>query len=218
MKRILSLVIFALTINISCQKKEVIHNMTESTIDSLVEKPKLLYFDDDNIEDKAQIQEKNSTKFLNFILKIYLSSQSKTIEIPVLNNSILYNNIKTDYYVSDPIIKGKIIELSVDYANQVTKKNISGEKKNLIEKIKFRYDIYNKKIQVIGYDLSYTKDNNGTYTKSFNLITGKYYSTYYLGDNKKRTSGWTSELQNIYAEDWNQDLLNKILLYGNEME
>ncbi|PQL93155.1 hypothetical protein C4S77_05715 [Apibacter adventoris] len=192
--------------------------MTESTIDSLVEKPKLLYFDDDNIEDKAQIQEKNSTKFLNFILKIYLSSQSKTIEIPVLNNSILYNNIKTDYYVSDPIIKGKIIELSVDYANQVTKKNISGEKKNLIEKIKFRYDIYNKKIQVIGYDLSYTKDNNGTYTKSFNLITGKYYSTYYLGDNKKRTSGWTSELQNIYAEDWNQDLLNKILLYGNEME
>ncbi|WP_146105659.1 hypothetical protein [Apibacter adventoris] len=218
MKRILSLVIFALTINISCQKKEVIHNMTESTIDSLVEKPKLLYFDDDNIEDKAQIQEKNSTKFLNFVLKIYLSSQSKTIEIPVLNNSILYNNIKTDYYVSDPIIKGKIIELSVDYANQVTKKNISGEKKNLIEKIKFRYDIHNKKIQVIGYDLSYTKDNNGAYTKSFNLIAGKYYSTYYLGNNKKRTSGWTSELQNIYAEDWNQDLLNKILLYGNERE
>ncbi|WP_110009225.1 hypothetical protein [Chryseobacterium sp. 2VB] len=115
------------------------------------------YFDDDHIKDKAIIKAKQNTELSSFILSIDLSSLNKTVEIPILNNSILYNNTEADYYLSDPIINNKIITIRVDYADQVTKPNISGEKKNVIEKMKFRFDNKNKKIQVIGYDLSYKK-------------------------------------------------------------
>ncbi|WP_223600479.1 hypothetical protein [Chryseobacterium sp. GVT01B] len=127
------------------------------TIDIIKSQYRALYFDDDNIKDKAVIKAKQNTELSSFILYIYLSSLNKTVEIPILNNSILYNNTEADYYLSDPIIKNKIITIRVDYADQITKPNISGERKNLIEKIKFRFDTKNKKIQVIGYDLSYTK-------------------------------------------------------------
>ncbi|CAD0224497.1 protein of unknown function [Chryseobacterium sp. JV274] len=53
---------------------------------------------------------------------------NKTVEIPIINNSILYNNAESDYYLSDPIIKNKIIIIRVDYADQITKPNISGER------------------------------------------------------------------------------------------
>ncbi|MFC3160733.1 hypothetical protein ACFOEQ_21780 [Chryseobacterium arachidis] len=171
----------------------------------MYEPPKSLYFDDDNTQDEVKIQSKKSDDLSNFILSVQLSSLNKIIEIPVLNNSILYNNIKSDYFLNDPIDKDKTIELRIDYANQITKPNISGEKKDLIEKIKIRFNPKNKKIQVIGYDLSYSKENKNKYIKSFNFITGKYYSSCYFGNEKKDTSGWSSELQNIYTENWNRD-------------
>lgn len=206
------------TINISCQKKNVVSNSSKSTIDTLYEPPKSLYFDNDNIKDEVKVQAKKTDDLSSFILSVQLSSLNRTIEIPIFNNSILYNNIEADYFLSDPTNKDKIIELRVDYANQITKPNVSGEKKNLIEKIKIRFDPKNKKIQVIGYDLSYSKDNRNKYIKSFNFITGKYYSSYYFDNEKKNTSGSTSELKNIYTENWNRDFLNKLMLYGNDVE
>lgn len=211
-------IICIFTINISCQKKNEVSNTSKSTIDTLYEPPKSLYFDNDNIKDEVKVQSKQSNDLSSFILSVQLSSLNKTIKIPVFNNSILYNNIEADYFLSDPINKNKIIELRIDYANQETVPNNSGEKKNLIEKIKFRFNPKNRKIQVIGYDLSYSKDNRNKYIKSFNFITGKYYSSGYFNNEKKDTSGWASELQNIYTENWNRDLLDKITLYGNEVE
>ena len=186
-------------------------------IDSIDTQNKTLYFDDDNIKDKAVIKSKQNTELSSFILSIYLSSLNKTVEIPILNNSVLYNNTEADYYLSDPIINNKIITIRVDYADQVTKPNISGEKKIIIEKMKFRFDNKNKKIQVIGYDLSYTKAKKN-YSKSFNFITGKFYSTSSFDGKKEETSGWASELQNIYIENFNHDFFNKLLLHGNESE
>lgn len=206
------------TINISCQKKNVVSNSSKSTIDTLYEPPKSLYFDNDNIKDEVKVQAKKTDDLSSFILSVQLSSLNRTIEIPIFNNSILYNNIEEDYFLSDPINKDKIIELRVDYADQITNPNIFGEKKNLIEKIKIRFDPKNKKIQVIGYDLSYSKDNRNKYIKSFNFITGKYYSSCYFDNKKKNTSGWASELKNIYTENWNRDFLNKLMLYGNDVE
>ncbi|PKF74952.1 hypothetical protein CW752_06575 [Chryseobacterium sp. PMSZPI] len=180
-------------------------------------KYEVLYFDNDNINDKIDIQSKQNTEFSKFILSIYLSSLNKTIEIPILNNSILLNNIETDYYLRDPIINNKVITLQVDYANQVTKPNISGEKKDVAEKMRFRFDAKNKKIQIIGYDISYSKAKKN-YSKSFNFITGKFYSSSKVDGKKEETSGWTAELQNIYVENWNQDFFHKLILYGNEIE
>ncbi|WP_336703328.1 hypothetical protein [Chryseobacterium indologenes] len=196
---------------LSCKENNV---RALDTNESQYETP---YFDDDNIKDKAVIKAKQNTELSSFILSIYLSSLNKTVEIPILNNSILYNNAEADYYLSDPIIKNKIITIQVDYADQITKPNISGERKNLIEKIKFRFDTKNKKIQVIGYDLSYTKAKKN-YSKSFNFITGKFYSTSSFDGKKEEASGWASELQNIYIENLNRDFFNKLLLYGNEIE
>lgn len=148
MKPILTLLTL---ISFSCKENHA------RTIDTIKSQYQALYFDDDNIKDKAVIKAKQNTELSSFILSIYLSSLNKTVEIPILNNSILYNNTEAGYYLSDPIIKNKIITIRVDYADQITKPNISGERKNLIEKIKFRFDTKNKKIQVFGYDLSYTK-------------------------------------------------------------
>ncbi|SEM42142.1 hypothetical protein SAMN05421856_103130 [Chryseobacterium taichungense] len=91
-------------------------------------------------------------------------------------------------------------------------------KKNIIEKIKFRFNDKSKKVQIIGYDLSYKKENKSSYSKSFNFITGKFYCSINLNGEKKETSGQASELQNIYIEKWEPDFLNKLLLYGNEIE
>lgn len=195
----------------SCKK-----NNTKA-IDVINTQNKTPYFDDDNIKDKAVIKSKQNTELSSFILSIFLSSLDKTVEIPILNNSVLYNNTEADYYLSDPIINNKIITIRVDYADQVTKPNISGEKKNVIEKMKFRFDNKNKKIQVIGYDLNYTKAKKN-YSKSFNFITGKFYSTSSFDGKKEETSGWASELQNIYIENFNHDFFNKLLLHGNEIE
>ncbi len=218
MKKIFLLIICVSTINISCQKKIFTENFSKSAIDTLYKQPKSLYFDDDNIKDIAEIQEKNSNEFLNFILSVYLSSLNKTVEIPVLNNSIIYNNVEADYYLSDPIIKSKIIEIRIDYADRITKPHISGEKKNLIEHIKFRFNPDNKKIQIIGYDLSYNKNGKRDYKKSFNFITGNYYASCYCDGKKKDTSGFAFELQNIYTNDWTSDFINKLFSYGNEIE
>jgi len=219
MKKIFFLIVCVTVINISCQKKEItMDNFTRSTIDTLNEQHKVLYFDNDSIKDEVEILARPDNEILNFGLSFHLSTLNKTIEIPILNNSILYNNAYSVYYLSDPLIKDKIIGLRIDYAGQITKPNISGEKKSLTEKIKFRYNTKNKKIQIIGYDLSYTKEKKGNYVKSFNFITGKYYSSCSFNKEKKEISGWVSEFQDIYIENWNTNFLNKITLYGNEIE
>lgn len=196
---------------LSCKENNV---KAMDTVESQYETP---YFDDDHIKDKAVIKAKQNTELSSFVLSTHLSSLNKTVEIPILNNSVLYNNTEADYYLSDPIINNKVITIRVDYADQITKPNISGERKNVTEKIKFRFDTKNKKIQVIGYDLSYTKAKKN-YSKSFNFITGKFYSTSSFNGKKEETSGWASELQNIYIENLNRDFFNKLLLHGNEIE
>jgi|GEM_PF-1236078 len=187
-------------------------------IDTLYEPNESLFFDNDNINDDVKILAKPNNEMLNFELSFHLSTFNKTIKAPVLNNSILYNNDYSVYYVSDPIIKGKIVELRVEYADQTTKPDISGDKKNIIEKIKFRFNDKSKKVQIIGYDLSYKKQNKSSYSKSFNFITGKFYCSINLNGEKKETSGQALELQNVYIEKWKPDFLNKLLLYGNEIQ
>jgi hypothetical protein len=218
MKKIFFLLMCIIIIHVSCKKNDNVNNFIKSTVNTIDESYETLYFDDDHIKDKVEIKAKQNIELSNFVLSINLSSLNKTLEIPIINNSILYNNTESDYYISDPIIKNKIIELTIDYADQTTKPNISGDKKNLTEKIKFRYNSENKKVQITGYDLNYIKNKNRKYTKSFNFITGKYSASYLFGKEKRDTSGWALELQNIYTDDWNRDFLNKILFYGNEAE
>ncbi|SEM42162.1 hypothetical protein SAMN05421856_103131 [Chryseobacterium taichungense] len=86
-------------------------------IDTLYEPNESLFFDNDNINDDVKILAKPDNEMLNFELSFHLSTLNETIEAPVLNNSILYNNDYSVYYVSDPIIKGKIVELRVEYAD-----------------------------------------------------------------------------------------------------
>lgn len=217
MRNVVFLLVCIILGNISCKKNSIEHNFVKHSKDTIESQYESLYFDDDNIKDKAVIKAKQNTERSSFILSIDLSSLNKTVEIPILNNSILYNNTEADYYLSDPIINNKIITIRVDYADQVTKPNISGEKKNVIEKMKFRFDNKNKKIQVIGYDLSYTKAQKN-YSKSFNFSTGKFYSTLSFDGKKEESSGWASELQNIYIENLNRDFFNKLSLHGNEIE
>jgi hypothetical protein len=218
MKKIFFLLMCIIIIHVSCKKNDNVNNFIKSTVNTIDESYETLYFDDDHIKDKVEIKAKQNIELSNFVLSINLSSLNKTLEIPIINNSILYNNTESDYYISDPIIKNKIIELTIDYADQTTKPNISGDKKNLTEKIKFRYNSENKKVQITGYDLNYIKNKNRKYTKSFNFITGKYSASYLFGKEKRDASGWSSELQNIYTDDWNPDFLNKILFYGHEVE
>ena len=217
MRNVVFLLVCIILGNISCKKNSIEHNFVKHSKDTIESQYESLYFDDDNIKDKAVIKAKQNTERSSFILSIDLSSLNKTVEIPILNNSILYNNTEADYYLSDPIINNKIITIRVDYADQVTKPNLSGEKKNVIEKMKFRFDNKNKKIQVIGYDLSYTKAQKN-YSKSFNFSTGKFYSTLSFDGKKEESSGWASELQNIYIENLNRDFFNKLSLHGNEIE
>lgn len=177
-----------------------------------------LYFDNDNIQDNAEILAKENPDFLNFVLSIHLSSLHKTVEIPVLNNSILYNNVRAAYYLSDPIIKNKVIELRIDYADHMTRKNMSGEKKGLTERFKIRFNPENKKIQIIGYDVRYSKEDKSKYIRSFNFITGKYYSSRDFNGKKKDISGLSSELQNVYVENWNDNFLHKLSIYGMDIK
>ncbi|MFC6269851.1 hypothetical protein [Frigoriflavimonas asaccharolytica] len=217
-KNNLSLVIILLIFGISCKKNNISTIYTKNNIDTLFEQPKNLYFDGDNIIDTVKIRSKSVEKVQNFELLLHLSTLGQIIEIPIINNSILYNNNYSVYYVSDPIISDENIQIRIDYADQVTKLNISGEKKNLIEKIKYRFDVKNRKIQIIGYELSYNKNKNSNYKKSFNFITGKYYSSSDVNGIKKDGSGWSMELENIYIKTWDSKFLSKLLMYGNEVE
>lgn len=107
MRKIFFLIVCVIIISISCQKKDIDGNFTKPTIDTLYEKPKVLYFDDDNIEDHVQIIAKPDKKILNYEISFHLSTLPTTIEMPILNNSILYNNNYSVYYISDLIIEKK---------------------------------------------------------------------------------------------------------------
>ncbi|WP_312391247.1 hypothetical protein [Chryseobacterium sp.] len=216
MKKIIILLVCIITPSISCKKSTLNGSIKSSFVET--SQSELLYFDNDNIPDKAEIKATNNNEYSGFSLLIYLSTLKKTIEIPVYNNSILYNNIYADYYLGEPIIKDKVIELRIDYADKMTVANVSGEKKDLSEKIKYRFNLANKKIQIIGYDLSYMKDQKGKYNKSFNFITGKYYSSKNFNGQESEASGWSSEIQNIFTENWNNNFINKLIIYGNDIE
>lgn len=217
MRKIFFLIICVTIINISCQKKGIDGNFTKPIVDTLYEKPKV-YFDDDNIEDNVQVIAKPDKKILNYEISVYLSTLPTTIEMPILNNSVLYNNNYSVYYVSDPVIEKKTIKFQVDYPDQEAVSNNLEGKKNLVEKFKIRFNAENKRIQIIGYEVNYTKGKIRNYSKSFNFITGKYYASSYFDGEKKEVSGWSSKLQNIYIENWDYNFLNNLLFYGNEIE
>ncbi|SHL20221.1 hypothetical protein [Flavobacterium chilense] len=174
-------------------------------------------FDNDNLVDDFKI-EKNEDEIVQNVLSIFLSSQKKEIKINLINNSILYNNKESIYYTLFTVTEKKICIVTLRYANQKSIPNISGEKKNLIEKIKYRFDNKNHKIRVIGYELSYQR-NTKFITKSFNFITGKYIAIQKDNGKNSTMSGWAAELENVYAENWDFPFLrDKIFWYGNEIE
>jgi len=50
------------------------------------------------------------------------------------------------------------------------------------------------------------------------LILSRVNTIFHTSKEKKEISGWLSGLQDIYIENWNTNFLNKITLYGNEIE
>lgn len=176
-------------------------------------------FDNDSIEDKFMF-EKNDDEIIQSFLSISLSSLKKDVKINILNNSILYNNKESDYYQFMRVINDKICEVRVEYANQESVPNMYGERRNLVEKIKYRFIDKNNKIQIIGYDLSYQKDTIFI-TKSFNFITGKYIAMRKEKGQKNVTAnGWSAEFENnIYTEDWNLSFMQNTIFWTlNEIE
>jgi hypothetical protein len=197
------------------EKKEITPKFEKKALDET----RTAKFDDDDLPDSFMLQKNNDEdEIAQYILYVSLSSLKKEIKINILNNSVLYNNNKSVYYQSFKFINDKICEVTIKYPNQKSISNISGEKKNLIEKIKYRFDNQNHKIQVIGYHLSYQKDTRFI-TKSFNFITGKYIAVKKNNGKTSTASGWSSELENIYAKDWNFPFVrDKIFWYGEEVE
>lgn len=176
-------------------------------------------FDNDNLEDKFLL-EKNDDEIIQSFLSISLSSLKKDVKINILNNSVLYNNNESAYYQFVRVINDKICEVRVEYANQESVPNMYGERKNLIETIKYRFNNKNNKIQIIGYDLTYQKDTIFI-TKSFNFITGKYIvMRKEKGQKNVTANGWSAEFENnIYTEDWNLSFMqNTIFWTSNEIE
>jgi hypothetical protein len=174
-------------------------------------------FDDDSLVDYFSIA-KNEDEIVQSILSIYLSSQKKEIKINLINNSILYNNIETAYYTFFTVTAKKICVITIEYPDQESIQNISGEKKNLTEKIKYRFNSQNQKVQVIGYELFYQKGTKFI-TKSFNFITGKYLATRKSNGKTSTVNGWSAELENIYVENWDFPFVReKIFWLGAEVE
>ncbi|MDA6069151.1 hypothetical protein NJT12_05920 [Flavobacterium sp. AC] len=174
-------------------------------------------FDDDSLVDNFNILF-NEDEIAQSVLSVYLSSQKKEVKINLLNNSVLYNNKESAYYTFFTINEKKICIVTIQYADQESIPNISGEKKDLVEKIRLRFNNQNHKIQVIGYDVSYQKETKSI-TKSFNFITGKYIATSKIDGKTSTVDGWSAELENIYAEDWNFPLVrDKIFWIGEEVE
>ncbi len=171
-------------------------------------------FDDDDIDEDFNIIQ-NNDDIVQSVLSVSLSSEKKDVKINLLNNSVLYNNNESDYYTFFNVDKKKVCTVTIEYAEQETIPAISGEKKNLTEKIKYRFDKKNRKIQVIGYELSYNKGVKFI-TKSFNFITGKFIVTKKENGKTSNENGWAKELENIYVEDWTFPFLrDKIFWYGD---
>lgn len=176
-------------------------------------------FDDDTVADDFKIV-KNEDEIVQSFLSANLSVAKSDIHINILNNSILYNRKAVDYWTFFKFINAKILEIRVEYPNQKSVSNMFGERKDLVEKIKYRFNDKNRRIQLIGYDLSYRK-NTIFITKSLNFITGKYIvSRKEKGKKDTTIDGWSAELKNnIYTEDWNLSFLrDKIFWVGNEIE
>jgi len=176
-------------------------------------------FDDDTIPDYFKIV-KNEHEIVQSVLSANLSAIKREVNINILNNSILYNRKGVDYWTFFKFINNKILEIRVEYPDQKSVPNISGERKDLIERIKYRFNIETRRIQIIGYDLSYRKDAVFI-TKSINFITGKYIvSRKEKGEEDVVTDGWSAEFENnIYIEDWNLPFLrDQIFWVGNETE
>lgn len=176
-------------------------------------------FDDDTIPDHFKIV-KNEDEIVQSFLSANLSAIKREVNINILNNSVLYNREGVDYWTFFKFINNKILEIRVEYPDQTSVPNISGERKDLVERIKYRFNVENRRIQIIGYDLSYRKDAFFI-TKSINFITGKYIVRRKEKGNKDVvTDGWSAEFENkIYSEDWNLPILrDKIFWVGNDME
>lgn len=174
-------------------------------------------FDDDDIDDDFNII-KNNDDIVQSMLSVSLSSEKKDVKINLLNNSILYNNKESDYYTFFNVNDKKVCTVTIEYADQETIPAISGERKNLAEKIKYRFDNQSRKIQVIGYELSYQKGKKSI-IKSFNFITGKFIVTKKENGKTSNENGWAEELENIYVEDWTFSFVrDKIFWYGDSVE
>jgi len=174
-------------------------------------------FDDDDIDEDFNII-KNNDDIVQSVLSVSLSSEKKDVEINLLNNSVLYNNNESDYYTFFNVDNKKVCTVTIEYAEQETIPAISGEKKNLTEKIKYRFNNQNRKIQVIDYELSYQKASKFI-TKSFNFITGKFIVTRKENGKTSNENGWAEELENIYVEDWTFPFVrDKIFWYGDGAE
>lgn len=174
-------------------------------------------FDDDDIDDDFNII-KNNDDIVQSMLSVSLSSEKKDVKINLLNNSILYNNKESDYYTFFNVNDKKVCTVTIEYADQETIPAISGERKNLAEKIKYRFDNQSRKIQVIGYELSYQKGKKSI-IKSFNFITGKFIVTKKENGKTSNENGWAEELENIYVENWTFPFVrDKIFWYGDSVE
>jgi len=210
----LSITLFGLISLQSCKNKPKKESLNG---ESDLNKTQTAKFDGDDLPDSFIIQ-KGRDENIHYILSVSLSKLNTEVKILLLNNSILYNNNESYYNQSIKLINDKICEVTIKYPNQKSIPNISGEKKNLVEKIKYNFDSNKNRIRVISYDLSYQKDTRDI-TKSFNFVTGKFIAIQKNNGKTTSTSGWSADLENIYVEDWNIPFVrDKIFWYGNEVE
>lgn len=162
-------------------------------------------FDNDLKKDYINIIENRISD--NFIenpkkIIIYLSSQNKSILI----------DFKMFYGVGfhQPKIKNKTLEFQI-------LQNGTG---NYSHTIKLRYNNKYRKIELIGYGLSYKASPVGVYyQKSYNLLTGNYVVTKY--SNKATpiiNKGYKRTKNKIFVENLTNKIIFELAEIGNEFE
>lgn len=208
MKLIIQITINIYCFSCFCQTKIIPKNYTivrKSIFSTESLEPLENDFDNDLKKDYINIIENRISD--NFIenpkkIIIYLSSQNKNILI----------DFKMFYGVGfhQPKMKNKTLEFQIF-------QNGTG---NYSHTIKLRYNNKHRKIELIGYDLSYKASPLGIYyQKSYNLLTGNYVITKY--SNKVIlivNKGCKRKRNKIFVENLTKKIIFELAEIGNEFK
>ncbi len=165
--------------------------LTESPANG--KKTKMIYmlFDDD-LKSDAAVLIKHKTDFSKYKLLIYLSSFQKRIEIDLIS--------KNDFpiYPTELITKNNVLQFGYFEDGTAAFGRF----------LTLRYEPNNKKIKVIGYDVTYRASPTEHIDKSYNLITGKYIvkRTYYNANGTTKVEEFTGGNDHFRNKVFTNDL------------